>query len=277
MSDLNARIEAMAAEFPGVAGVAAEHLATGARVAVNDRVVFPTASMIKIYVLYELVRQHERGDAALDERMTLRDRDRTIGSGLLVSCDAGLNPTLRDLALWMMAISDNTATNMLIDRLGIHAINSAIREAGLHQTELRNRIDFDLIRQSNDNLAVGSPRDFCDFLARLWRGEILSAGGVATMLAIMRVQKYIDPFRRFLPYNPYAEEFGERQELWIASKTGSLKGMRGQAGLIGTPKGVYALAVMTKECPDPTPTIDHAGARFLSDVSRLVYEAWGSP
>lgn len=275
MNDLTIRIEALAAEFPGVAGVAAEHLTTGARVAVGDRVVFPTASMIKIFVLYELLRQHERGDASLDERITLRDRDRTLGSGLLVACDEGLNPTLRDLALWMMAISDNTATNLLIDRLGIYAINAAIREAGLRQTELRNRIDFDLIRQSNDNLAVGTPRDFCDFLVRLWRGEILSAGSVQTMLAIMRVQKYIEPFRRFLPYNPYAEEFGERQDLWIASKTGSLKGMRGQAGLFGTPKGVYALAVMTKDCPDPTPTIDHPGARFLSEVSRLVYEAWG--
>ncbi|MBI3911389.1 MAG: serine hydrolase [Armatimonadetes bacterium] len=275
MSDLATDLAALAEAFSGRAGIAARNLTTGEEAIYNDRERFPTASIIKILILFELFRQHERGSAQLWERVTLRNQDRTQGSGLLVSSDEGLNPTLRDLAVFMMAISDNTATNLLIDRLGRHAINVAIREAGLFDTELRHRIDFDLIRQSNDNLAVGTPRDFCDFLSHLWRGELISAGSVAEMLAIMRIQKYIEPIRRHLPYSPYAEEFGETQRIWIASKTGGLKGVRCEAGLVGVPQATYALCVMTKDCPDPTITCDHEGSHFISAVSRRVFEAWG--
>src|SRR5262245_1510782 len=175
---LQGDIEKLGEGFSGLAGIAACNLTTGDAVEVNDRESFPTASMIKIQVLFELIRQVERGNAQLWERVTLRESDRTLGSGLLVNLDEGLNPTLRDLAVLMMAISDNTATNLLIDRLGIGAINQAIRDAGMRDTELRGRIDFDRIRESNDNLAVSTPRDFSDFLTALWRGELLTGGSV---------------------------------------------------------------------------------------------------
>src|SRR3954447_9979383 len=113
---LQARIEELAAQFAGTAGVAARNLATRAEVRVNDAVSFPTASMIKIVILFELVRQCAKGQAQLWERITLRDSDKTLGSGLLTVFDAGANLTLHDLAVMMMAISDNTATNILIDR-----------------------------------------------------------------------------------------------------------------------------------------------------------------
>lgn len=273
---LQADLGGILSDFSGTAGLAARKLATGAAVAVNDRERFPTASMIKIPVLFQLMREAERGNAQLWERVTLRAADRTGGSGLLAHCDPGLNPSLRDLAVWMMAISDNTATNLLIDRLGIQAINNAMREAGMRESELRGRIDFDRIRESNENLAVGTPRDFCDFLCALHRGELLSTGSTQQILEIMRIQKYIEPIRRYLPFNPYGEEFGEPQRVWVASKTGSLRGVRGEAGLVHTPAGVYVLAVMSREGKDPTMTSDNEGVRLIAAVSRRVYEAWGS-
>ncbi len=272
--DLQGQLEALAGEFPGVPGLHAENLATGARVAVNADEPLPTASMIKVKVLFELVRQCARGQAQLWERVTLRQADKTLGSGLLLDFDEGAGLTLRDLAVLMMAISDNTATNVLIDRLGRHAINLAIREAGMTATELRGKIDFDRIRESNDNLAVTTPADFSGFMARLWRGEILPASQVEQMLGIMRIQKYIEPLRNALPYNPYGTEFGEPQEVWVASKTGSLKGVRCEGGLVHTPAATWSICVMSKDCPDNSWTSDNTGVRFITDVSRAVYAAW---
>lgn len=268
----------LAAAFPGTAGIAAQNLRTGDVVALNEEESFPTASMIKIMVLFELVRQCARGQAQMWERMTLRQADRTLGSGLLVDMDEGLSLTLRDLAVLMMSISDNTATNMLVDRLGKHAINQACRDAGMHSTELRNRIDFDLIRQSNDNLAVTTPRDYRVFLTALRRGELLPEAYVEQMLGIMRIQKYMSwTFRRLLPYDPYAFEFGEAQETWIASKTGGLSGVRCEAGLFHTAHAEWALCVCTKGFSKTEAGSDDPGSRFISEASRLVFESWSTP
>lgn len=275
-ASLQEQLQELAAAFPGTVGIAAQNLTTNEAVALNDAESFPTASMIKIMVLFELVRQCARGQAQLWERMTLRQADKTRGSGLLLDMDEGLNLTLRDLAVMMMSISDNTATNMLVDRLGKHAINEACREAGMYHTELRNKIDFDLIDQSHDNLAVTTPRDFRVFLAALRRGELLPAPYVEQMLGIMRIQKYMSwTFRRLLPYDPYAFEFGGSQETWIASKTGGLSGVRCEAGLFHTARSEWALCVCTKGFTKTEPGSDDPGSRFISEASRQVFRAWG--
>ncbi|MBM3459702.1 MAG: serine hydrolase, partial [Armatimonadetes bacterium] len=185
MAVLYTEIKARAEQFPGRAGVAALHLETGEAVEVNADGLFPTASMIKTLILFELVRQCAKGAAQMWERITLRARDRTLGSGLLQDLDEGLSPTLRDLAVLMMAISDNTATNMLLDRLSLHAVNEACRDAGMYDTELRGRVDFDRIRESPENLAITTPADFCRFFAALYRGELIPPAQVEQMLGIM--------------------------------------------------------------------------------------------
>ena len=272
---LSAQIEPLVRAFPGVAGVAARNLTTGAEVRLHDTTAFPTASMIKIPGLFELFRRCAAGGLQLTERLTLRDADRTLGSGLLVDFDAGAALTLRDLSVLMMAISDNTATNMLIDHLGIPAINQACRDAGMTHTELRNLIDFDKIRESNDNLAVSTPADFCTLLSALYRGELLPEPYREQLLKIMRIQKYMSQrLRRYLPYNPYAEEFDEKQDVWIASKTGTLKGAACEGGLIGTSRATWAIVVMTKECTAPSTGSLGVGDQFIADVSRAVFEAW---
>lgn len=277
MEAVQQQVEALAQAFPGTAGVAARNLRTGEEVSVGEREPFPTASMIKIVILFELVRQCAKGWAQMWERITLRGVDKTLGSGLLLDFDEGVSLTLRDLAVMMMAISDNTATNILIDRLSLQAVNDACREAGMFDTRVRGRIDFDRIRESNDNFAVGTPHDFREFLTSLQRNELIPPAQVEQMLGLMRIQKYIEPIRKHLPYNPYGPEFGEPQEVWVASKTGSLQGVRCEAGLIHTPAADWALCVMTKNCPDRSWNTDHPGLRFISEVSLRLYEAWGRP
>jgi beta-lactamase class A len=268
------RLTQLCDHFSGRLGIAARHLGSGEELAVNAEESFPTASSIKIPVLIELYRRAQVGELSLAERLTYTARDRTLGSGLLSDMDDGLEPTLRDLAVLMMAISDNTATNMLIDRLGKEQINATLQAAGASGIELRNRIDFDLIRQSNDNLAVGTPADFVGLLAALWEGRILEPKHRDGVLRIMRIQKYIEPIRRYLPFNPYAAEFGEPQDLWIASKTGGLSGVRCESGLIGAGETVYALSVMGKESTDKTLGSDSEGTLAIATASELVYRYW---
>src|SRR5437879_3563156 len=208
MSNARREIDRSLAElsdhFSGRLGIAARHLGTGEELTVHADESFPTASSIKIAVLIELYRQAQAGELSLRERQKYTVRDRTLGSGLMSDLDEGLEPTLPDLAGLMMAISDNTATNMLIDRLGKERINATLRGAGVTGIELRNKIDFDLIRQSNDNLAVGTPMEFVRLMTALWEGRILEARHRDGVLQVMRIQKYIEPIRRYLPYNPYA-------------------------------------------------------------------------
>jgi hypothetical protein len=134
--------------------------------------------------------------------------------------------------------------------------------------------DFDLIRESNDSLAVTVPADFADFMASLRRGELIPEAQVEQMLGIMRIQKYIEPMRKLLPFNPYGNEFGEVQDVWVASKTGSLKGARCEGGLVHARGTEWSLCVMSKDCPDNTWTSDNTGVRFISQISHAVFEAW---
>jgi hypothetical protein len=138
-SELEPELARLASGFSGIAGVCAIHLGTDERVAVLADETFPTASAIKLFVLCELER---RGERELRERVRLEDADRVLGSGVLAHLGAGLEPTLGDLGVLMMMVSDNTAANLLIDRLGLPTINATMRAAGLERTELRGRIDF---------------------------------------------------------------------------------------------------------------------------------------
>lgn len=260
-------------KFSGKIGLCAQNLADrDDKIELGARARFPTASLIKVCILLELFRQCDRGKLSLDHKLTLHEQDKVGGSGILIDLLPGLDLTLHDTAVLMMALSDNTATNMLIDLLDLKSINRTIDEAGLRNTELRNKIDFALLAQSPENFGVGTPADFALLFTRLGRRELLSEDSTHYLLEIMRIQKYIEPFRRYLPVNPYADELGEEQTVSVASKTGGLPGVRCEAGLITTPQVTYALAVMCRDYKQSTFTSDDEGTLAIARVSRVVYD-----
>lgn len=272
MSD---QLSELCAGFAGVAGVAAENLTTGERVSVRGDELFPTASAIKIFVLFALLHAEARNELSLGERVELVESAKTLGSGVLLHLDPGFSPTLSDLGTLMMMVSDNAAANLIIDRLGIEAINRAIRSAGLERTELRGRIDFTRLATDKEALGVSTPAELARFFARLRRGDLLAPAQAERLLDVMRIQKYIEPLRRELPVDPYAREFSDPEPVWVASKTGSLSGVRCEAGLVHTPRAEWSIAVMTKDGDDVRVTSDNAGWRLISRASRLLYDAWG--
>lgn len=265
-------ISSQVAAFSGKAGISVKNLLSEEIIDIYADEVFPTASMIKIPILVELFRQKEEGILSSEGRITFKNSDKVSGSGILKDLGEGLPLRIEDLAVLMMALSDNTATNMLIDLVGVENVNKSIKKSGMTQTELRNRIDFDLIAKSNDNLAVGTPKDFVTLLEHLNNNTILTAESCNSIIKIMRNQKYMERIRRYLPYNPYAETYKEDQSLWVASKTGGLKGVRCESAIIRTPAVKYAISIMTKDCQDSKYTSDNEGVLFISQVSKMVYD-----
>ncbi|GMV17133.1 MAG: serine hydrolase [Polyangiaceae bacterium] len=271
---LTERLEELCRRFAGVAGFAALHLDSGESLGIRAEESFPTASAIKVFVLHTLFAKAAAGELSLEERRTLPS-ERTLGSGVLLHLGPGLAPSLGDLATLMMMVSDNLATNLLIDELGVAAINAQIRAAGLGHTSLRGRIDFSRLSSDKTALGVSTPADLARYFARLRKGELLGSPWAERLLDVMRIQKYIEPLRRQLPADPYAREFGEPEPVWVASKTGSLSGVRSEAGLVHTPKAEWSIAVMTRDVRDTRVTSDNEALRLIAEVSRAVYDAWG--
>jgi len=129
-SAVQAAVKAVAARLGGTTGVAARNLASGAGVELNADEAFPLASVFKIPVMVEVMRQADAGALRLDERLTLREGDKSPGS-TLIHCQEGLAPTIRDLLYLMITLSDNTATDMLWRRVGLESVNRTMRDLGL--------------------------------------------------------------------------------------------------------------------------------------------------
>ncbi|MCC6457540.1 MAG: serine hydrolase [Caldilineaceae bacterium] len=232
-------------------GVAMRHLESGDEINIHATESFPMASVLKIPVLVEALRQVDAGRFTLDDRWELTTAEKNLGSGVLTFFDDGLLPTVRDLLTLMIIISDNTATDMVIHRLGIGSITETMRALGLQDIHLPLTIRqiFESILPSADptqdpyalelsvkdftppaNAAgyskgpdnnVSTPRDMTELLDLIFRGRAASREGCDEMLRILLKQTLNDRLPRFLPT-------GTR----VAHKTGTLGGFRNDAGIL---------------------------------------------
>ncbi len=262
---LQEQIEDAIAAADAHMGVALRHLERGDELMVNADDTFPLASVLKIPVLVEAFRQLEAGRFTLDDRWELTVAEKNLGSGVLTHFDDGLTPTVRDLLTLMIIISDNTATDMVIHRLGIDAINATIRELGLRHTFLPMTIRqiFESILPSADptqdpyELAVAedafvpppdaaglqlgpandvsTPRDMTDLLELIWTGRAAGRAACDGMLGVLLQQTLNDRLPRFLP--PGTK---------VAHKTGTLGGVRNDAGIIYVDDAHLALTVFSR-------------------------------
>lgn len=275
--DVERSIAAIKARFSGALGVAAKNLLTGEEILVDAEHIFPTASAFKVPVLTEVFRQAEEGRFQLGDRVEVRAEDIVKGSGVLRALQPGIAPTIRDLATLMIIVSDNTATNMLIDLVGgVEPINRTMERLGLPAIVVHNRIDFALLGDDNRSLAVATPDALMRLCELLAREELVSVAASRGMIAIMRQQHYLNQFPRYLNYNPYGPELGEPQMLWIANKTGGLPGMRADAGVIGLLQdgALIAFSVMTEHSSDRGFTFENEAEITNGAIGRLLVEYW---
>jgi beta-lactamase class A len=274
---LDQNIAGVQGRFAGQLGIAATNLATGEQVMVNAEQVFPTASVIKVAVLAELFAQADEGRLKLDERLTMQASDIVGGSGVLKELVPGLQPTLMDLAMLMVVLSDNTATNMLIDRVGgCEGVNRRIQgEYGFLSIALHNRVDFEKIGPDVRRFAEATPLDLLRFMTRLARKELVSASASQEMLRLMSRQQYLDQVPRYLKVNPYARELKVQPEVGAALKTGFFPGTRVDAGILTLADSVdVAYCVAANGSADPTIAPESEPAVVNGLIGKLLVEYW---
>ena len=185
LGKLRERIAAVDTRLDGVLGVYVEDLTTGAKVEVRADEPFPTASSIKLAILYELYRQAQEGRVSLRE-LTRPPADRVRGGGILQELGDGVSLSWRDLAVLMIGWSDNEATNVLVRRVGMDAVNARLDALGLPHTRLRRlMMDLEAARRGDEN--VSTPREIARLAAIVGRGEGLPSDAASDMLAVAMV------------------------------------------------------------------------------------------
>ncbi len=274
--ELDRLIEQIDASFSGSLAFAAKNLATGEEMLLNADEVLPTASTIKLAILAELYRQVSDEGVDLSERLPMQQSDIVGGSGVLKELGAGLQPTLYDLAKLMVIVSDNTATNMLIDRLGgVERVNQTMRDYGLETLVLHNRVDFELIGNDVRRFAESSARDLMRFNELLLQGSLVNADASKAMIEIMKQQQYLDQVPRYFNVRPGARELNPDQQIWVGCKTGFFGGTRVDAGVIFLPSDVtIAYCAMAHGSDDLSIVAESEPAVTNGLLGRVLLEYW---
>ncbi len=267
-------IEKAATGFSGRVGVCAQTVDGKHNIEVHAEEVFPAASSIKMYVLYTLLANAEKGEVGLDQRIEFTADAAKPGSGVLFHLDHGLRLTLKDLATLMMMISDNSALILLSEYLGLDAINSEISRLGLEHTRFGDWGKFETDWKNSLGFGQGTPREFVEFLLRMRADELLSEPSRELFWDTLRIQKYIEPLRRRLPASPWAREFGSPEPVWVASKSGVLDDCVCESGFVSVNHGGWAISVMIRELPVNDSKAEKQAEQLISDISFEVFEAW---
>src|SRR5215211_3641918 len=268
-------LDAILTQSGGELALAAMNLTTGEEIARNAERSMPTASVFKLPLLVEVFRQAEAGALDLDERATLRGEDSVMGSGILRDFGPGLQPTLRDLAMMMVIVSDNSATNLLLDRVGgPRQVNATMGNLGFPSIVVHRRIVFGEIT-TNGSLAEAAPRDLMRLVAMLAREELVSGAASREMLAILGRQRHLEQTPRFIAYGPYAGDFGLPQPIRVSNKTGFMNGLRADTGLITIDPDVQiAYSVVNDAGADATYRQEHPGDIINALIGRVLVEYW---
>lgn len=265
---LSARLAPLARDHEGKVAVAVKNLETGASYFHNADEVMPTASLIKIAVLIELYRQAQEGRLKLTDRVTLRGADKVPGSGILTEhFSDGAEFSLRDAARLMIAFSDNTATNLVLERVGIPSVNDCMKEWGFPQTRLNAKVfrgsttSVDPARTRRYGLGSTTAREMAGLLEQLQTGDRLRPFFKQAVLNHLSKNADKDKFKRLLP-----------ADVVVIHKDGSTSDTRTDAGLIHTPRGIVAVCVLTTQNKDRRWRADNAGNLLCARVAKEVYD-----
>ncbi|HET7233442.1 MAG TPA: serine hydrolase [Longimicrobium sp.] len=251
--------------YPGVAGVSVLNLASGERVSIRGGETYPSASLIKVAVLVSLLDQVKRGSIGLDERMPMLRRDRVGGSGVLQYMDGGLQPTVGDAAWLMITISDNTATNLILDHLNVKTVWEKMDSLGLPHTRIHSKTFLRSTSIAVDSsvkygLGVTTPDETVRLLELLYRGRAVSPAMDSLAMEMLRNNQDNTKLARWLP-----------EDLRFAHKTGEVDQSRSDCGVMYTPAAPVAVCVMTRENTSTSYAPDNPANLLMGRVGLAVF------
>lgn len=244
--------------------VAFEDLQTGGQFHYRADEKCKTASVIKFPMLVHVAMAVQEGSLSWQEQLVLTNEEKVPGSGVLTQLSAGLSLSIRDICVLMTIVSDNTGTNMMIERLGTETINARSRSLGLQVTNLnRKSYTQDTPESLPYGLGVTTASEMCHLVSLVARRASDGDAACAEVLQIMEAQVYRDGIPRFLPEN------------WkYAGKTGAVDPVRNDVALVTSPDGRrFALAILVQELPVVQWTADNPGLLAIAELTKLLIPA----
>ena len=222
---------------------------------------FKAASVVKVPLMVEVYRRADRGELRLDDTYVLTAGDKAEGSGVLLHLHAGLVLTVEDLVYLTMSISDNTATNVLIRRVGMAAVNATIRDLGMTGSTLEREMKG-RAAGSGEAENWATPDDYAGAVRRIVEGRAASPPACAAMVAMLERQQNPRRIGRYVP---------EAEDVRWGSKTGGLKGVTNDVGFVSGPGGRLVLAIFCEGMADL-----HVAEGCIGAIARAARRATGA-
>jgi beta-lactamase class A len=272
-ADIAARVDPVAANCPGALSFYARNLDTGAQYALRPDERVRTASTIKLAIMAATFAFVERGEASWSETIELKGMDKVTGSGVLREFSDGVRLPLRDVLHMMIVVSDNTATNMILERFTADAVNDYSAARGMKVTRVLHKAQGGGTNPSKRGtsredaelgptygMGVSSPREMVELMAAMERGELVSPAASKEMNAIMRREQD-------------RTGIGRRARTPNASKYGSLERLRSDVGVVYAPGGRVAMAITVDKLPEGSFGPDNPGSLCVAAVSEALTAA----
>ncbi len=251
---LQEQLKSIDQQLDGVMGIAIKDLTSGEEFFIHPDEIMPQASSIKIAVLANLYLQAQQGRLKLTDEYIVRKEDLVDGSDIMLGLTPGVTKlTLRDLATMMVAVSDNSATNVLIGRVRMDNVNSMLENQELHSTRLRRQM-MDLKAASEGRENVSTPREMMTLLEKIYTGKLLNKEMTADFLKLLSTHKE-SSLLQGLPDDAVA-----------ANKPGELEAVRNDSGIVLLKNRPYILCVMTTYLKD-----EKEGSAAIRKISALTY------
>ena len=269
------RVTALARAHRGQVTLYAHHLGTGATLELDADREVKTASAIKLAILVEAFYQVQAGTLDLGATTALHDADKVAGSGVLPLLHDGLELTVHDALALMIALSDNTATNLVIDRVGgVGAVNARLATLGYQHTHLYKKIYVPATEpmpadQQQFGLGKTTPRELAGLMASIARCDLGDAGLCARMLGMLRNQQARYLTARYLETADTSETPSA-----IAAKLGELDAARIEVALIASRTGPIVIATFTWDNVDERYSPDNEAAILIARLAATIVRAW---
>ena len=273
---LEQAVRARIGDFPGTVSLYAKNLDTGASYGIRETDPVRTASTIKLPIMCAVFDAVARGQAKWTDPLTVTAADKVSGSGILGSeISEGVQLPIRDVVNLMIVLSDNTATNMILERFTADAVNAYLDRIGLRTTRSLRKVRGDgaqlkspsgwsaagkLPENQKYGLGVSTPRDMVTILEKLAKGEIVSPQASEEIIAILKRNQDSTAIRRRAAGMP------------VANKTGSLDALRSDVGIVWSKGGRIAMAITVEGIPKTDWTPDNPGSLMIADLARVLVE-----
>jgi beta-lactamase class A len=260
--------------FQGNVSLYAKNLKTGAAYSLNGDAPTRTASTIKLAIMIETFAEASEGKLKWTEPITDSADEKVSGSGIMQDLMDGDVLPLHDLVMLMITLSDNTATNLILNRIGGNAVNARMEALGLKQTRVMRKILGDGnnlkptpsgittegAKPENKKWGIGRscPQEMVMLLEKLYKGELVSPEASAEMIAILKKQRDHGGIARDI------------KDAVVANKTGALDALRSDVGIVYTADGPIAMAITVDGMPVPDWTEDNPGELMISGISEML-------